>query len=122
MIVGVTGLGTTETQAISYLAVHGSRGQNELMTDLRISSGTATALVDRLERQGVAERFAHPHDRRRVLVRLTESGQSIVGFSRRCLAEAFQSVSPQDLSAVAGTLRRVAEDLRAASATATTPS
>ena len=45
--------GTTETQAISYLAVHGSRGQNELMADLRITSGAATALVDRLESKGL---------------------------------------------------------------------
>ncbi len=110
-----TGLGTTETQAISYLAVHGSRGQNELMADLRITSGAATALVDRLERQGVAERYAHPHDRRRALVRLTEAGQSIVTLSRGWLADSFRSFSPDDLPAVAQALHRVAEDLRAAS-------
>jgi len=116
VIAQVTGLGTTETQAISYLAVHGSRGQNELMADLSITSGAATALVDRLERQGVAERYAHPHDRRRVLVRLTESGQSIVTLSRVRLAASFQSFPLEGLPAIAGTLRRIAEDLRASSA------
>ena len=40
------GLGTTETQAISYLTVHGDRGQNELAADLGLSSGASTALVE----------------------------------------------------------------------------
>ncbi len=119
VIAQLTGLGTTETQAISYLAVHGSRGQNELMADLRITSGAATALVDRLERQGVAERYPHPHDRRRALVRLTEAGKSIVTLSRGWLAKSFRSFPPEDLPGVSETLRRVAEDLRAASAEVT---
>jgi len=114
-----TGLGTTETQAISYLAVHGSRGQNELMADLGITSGAATALVDRLEKQGVAERYAHPHDRRRALVRLTDEGRAIVTMSRNWLAESFRSFPPDQLPLVTETLRRVAEDLRAASAEVT---
>lgn len=120
-IARLTGLGTTETQAISYLAVHGSRGQNELMADLQITSGAATALVDRLERQGVAQRYAHPHDRRRALVRLTDVGQSIVDLSRQRLARAFQSFPPEDLPAVTRVLQRVGEDLRGA-ATADLPS
>lgn len=115
VIARVTGLGSTETQAISYLAVYGSRGQNELMADLQISSGAATALVDRLERQGVAERYAHPHDRRRTLVRLTVAGQSIVQLSRRRLARSFRSFAPDELPAVSRVLQQVADDLRAAS-------
>src|SRR3982751_6352349 len=54
------GLGVTETQAVSYLTVHGDRGQNELAADLGLSSGASTALVDRLEREGIAERYPHP--------------------------------------------------------------
>src|SRR3954468_1055816 len=53
------GLGVTETQAVSYLTVHGDRGQNELAADLGLSSGASTALVDRLEREGIRERFSH---------------------------------------------------------------
>lgn len=116
VIARVTGLGVTETQAVSYLALFGSRGQNELMADLQISSGAATALVDRLERQGVAERYAHPHDRRRALVRLTEAGESVVNLSRERLAQAFGSFPVEELPAATRVLQRVAEDLRAASA------
>ena len=41
LIAQVTGLGVTETQALSYLAVHGDRGQNDLGSDLGLTSGSA---------------------------------------------------------------------------------
>src|SRR3712207_988926 len=86
------GLGVTETQAMSYLVVHGDRGQNELAADLGLSSGASTALVDRLERQGIAERYPHASDRRRTLVRLTDRGQEVVQLSRDWLGASFQDV------------------------------
>jgi DNA-binding MarR family transcriptional regulator len=110
------GLGITETQAISHLTVHGDRGQNELATDLGLSSGALTALVDRLERQGIAERYPHPGDRRRTLVRLTGRGEAVVQESRQCLLAAFQDVAPADLGFVAEALRSIADRLSAHSA------
>lgn len=105
------GLGTTDTQAISYLTVHGDRGQNELAADLGLSSGASTALVDRLEREGIAERYPHPHDRRRTLVRLTDRGHAIVDLSRQWLLASFHDVPPADHQAIAATLRSIAEQL-----------
>ena len=110
-----TGLGVTETQALSYLAVHGDRGQNDLGSDLGLTSGAATALVDRLERQGVAERFPHPSDRRRILVRLTDQGEAVIARSRDWLASSFQSYSGGELPQLASELHRIAADLRRAS-------
>src|SRR3712207_6438591 len=86
------GLGVTETQAVSYLTVHGDRGQNELAADLGLSSGASTALVDRLEREGIAERYPHPNDRRRTLVRLTSRGHAVVEVGRRWLLAGFQDI------------------------------
>ena len=40
------GLGTTESQALSYLEVHGESGQSELARDLGLTSSALTALVD----------------------------------------------------------------------------
>ena len=111
----MSGLGVTETQALSYLAIYGERGQNELGTDLGISSGASTALVDRLERQGVAQRYAHPHDRRRVIVRPTEKGHSLIARSHSWLAASFQSLPPEDLGTVSAGLHQVAQVLRAES-------
>lgn len=105
------GLGVTESQAVSYLTVHGDRGQNELAAGLGLSSGAATALVDRLERQGVAERYPHPSDRRRTLVRLTDRGHQVVQESRRWLRAGFGGVAEADLRPLAAHLRSIADRL-----------
>jgi len=110
------GIGITEAQAISYLTVHGDRGQNELAADLGISSGASTALVDRLERRGIAERYPHPSDRRRTLVRLTDRGQQMVQQSRKCLLAGFDDVPVTDLELVAGAMRSIAARLSERSA------
>jgi DNA-binding MarR family transcriptional regulator len=105
------GVGITETQAVSYLAVHGDRGQNELAAGLGLSSGASTALVDRLERQGIAERYPHPSDRRRTLVRLTSRGDGIIQESGEWLQAALQDVTPSDLEFVTKSLHSIAERL-----------
>ncbi len=106
-------LGVTETQAISYLAIHGDRGQTDLARDLGLTTSASTALVDRLERQGIAERYAHPTDRRRLLVKLTGRGHEVVDQSRKWLGSAFDRVPPEELPALAAALRGIADDLRA---------
>jgi DNA-binding MarR family transcriptional regulator len=110
------GLGVTDTQAVSYLTVHGDRGQNELAADLGLSSSASTSLVDRLEREGIAERYPHPYDRRRTLVRLTSRGHAVVELSHGWLLAGFQEIPPGDHQAVAATLRSIANRLSKRSA------
>ncbi|SDS45843.1 DNA-binding transcriptional regulator, MarR family [Friedmanniella luteola] len=109
------GLGITETQAISYLTVFGDRGQTDLAADLGITTGSSTALVDRLERRGIAERYAHPSDRRRALVRLTDKGQAVVRSSHDWLLAALQDVPEERMGEAAGFLRSIADRLNAQS-------
>jgi len=109
------GLGITETQALSYLAIHGDRGQNQLADDLGITSSAATALVDRLERRGVAERYAHPSDRRRTLVRLSDQGHAHVQRTHEWLASALSTVGPDELRPLTHAMVQVADELRAES-------
>src|SRR6476659_2296138 len=108
----ILGLGITEAQALSYLATQGDRGQSQIADDLGITSSAATALVDRLERQGVAERYAHPSDRRRTLVRLSDLGKAHVQRSHDWLAAALGKVSPDELPALTGALQRISGELR----------
>lgn len=107
------GLGSTESQAVSALALHGERGQSELARDLQLTSSASTALVDRLEKQGVAERTRHPRDRRRTIVRLTERGRHIASESSGCLAHALELLPTETLSSFASGLALVADDLDA---------
>ena len=116
------GLGVTEAQALSYLAIHGDRGQHELAADLGITSSATTALVDRLEQQGVAERFAHPSDRRRSLVRLSDKGHGLIGRSHEWLAAALSHIEPDELPALSQALQQIASDLRSESKRALTHS
>ena len=104
-------LGITDTQAVSYLTVHGDRGQNELAADLGLSSSASTALVDRLEREGIAERYPHPNDRRRTLVRLTSRGHAVVELSRQWLLIVLHDIPAGEHQAVAATLRSIADRL-----------
>lgn len=107
------GLGTTESQAISYLAIHGARGQSELARDLSLTSSAATALVDRLEGHGAAERARHPSDRRRTIIRLTERGTRLAAECQEPLRASLGLVPPTDLRVFSSWLGIVADDLHA---------
>ena len=107
------GLGTTEMQALSYLAVHGDRGQSELARDLSLTSSAATALVDRLERHGAAERARHPTDRRRTTIRLTTRGEQLVADSQGPLLASLKQVDPAALPHLADWLDAIAGSLHA---------
>lgn len=48
----------------------------DLRADLGVTVGAASKLVDRLERDGLAVRSPHPHDRRSSLVALSSAGQA----------------------------------------------
>lgn len=45
---------------------------------LLVSSASMTSLLDTLERRGLVERHAHPTDRRKVLIQLTDEAREIV--------------------------------------------
>ena len=112
-VAALLGLGTTETQALSYLAVHGARGQSELARDLSLTSSAATALVDRLERHGAAERARHPTDRRRTTIRLTARGEQLVADGQAPLLASLTQVDPAALPHLADWLDLIAGSLHA---------
>lgn len=71
---------------------------SELARRLAVARRTATLYVDILSRQGLAERSAHPEDRRMVLARLTPEGQRLleelgIAYKRR-LAALMGDVTP----------------------------
>lgn len=105
------GLGTTESQALSYLAVHGSSGQSDMARSLGLTSSALTALVDRLERRGVAERVRHPKDRRRMIVQVTERGEAMTTASQRWLTVTMERIDPAELDLVSASLALIATDL-----------
>ncbi|MCM2563279.1 MarR family transcriptional regulator [Lutimaribacter sp. EGI FJ00015] len=50
---------------------------SELSGVLKVSNGNVTGIVDRLTEEGLVERVAVPGDRRAMMARLTERGQTV---------------------------------------------
>jgi DNA-binding MarR family transcriptional regulator len=70
------GLGETELLAVQHLGLAGRLTPSALGTQLGLTSGGTTALVQRLERAGHVTREAHPDDGRSTLLRLTSSSEA----------------------------------------------
>jgi DNA-binding MarR family transcriptional regulator len=56
---------------------------------LRVAPRTITDIVDGLEKRGLAERSAHPHDRRVTLIRITVEGNEQLRQARRAVERLF---------------------------------
>jgi len=76
-LVATGGVSLANLTALRVVRRHaGSARVQELRTELGITVGAASKLVDRLERDGLVVRTANPHDRRSSLVTLTPAGDS----------------------------------------------
>jgi len=62
------GLHSTDMECLDHLILHGPMTAGKLCELTGLSSGTMTALIDRLERAGYARRERGTRDRRKVLV------------------------------------------------------
>jgi DNA-binding MarR family transcriptional regulator len=68
MVARRLGAPPVEFKAMDHLEEAGGLTPGQLCDRLALTSGAVTALIDRLERLGWAERSAHPSDRRSVIV------------------------------------------------------
>ncbi len=88
--------GLTISQALVLLALDRAPARGApmriLAEELGVSVPTTTGLVDRLVREGLVERRAHPQDRRIVLVRLTSDGSEVIRHVLGFLGEVMEGV------------------------------
>jgi len=95
----------------------------EISRHLGISSASTTALIDRLERSGMVERFSHPTDRRSILIAATRDAEGLVAetlesFENR-IVQLTEDMNDQERRDVVAFLNALAES---ADATASAPS
>lgn len=83
-----TGMNPTDFQCYTLLRVVGSMTPGEIADSLRLSTGSVTGVVDRMEAHGLVERTPHPLDRRKVAVRLVEGAENTVGTAAPEMREA----------------------------------
>ncbi|WP_375490452.1 MarR family winged helix-turn-helix transcriptional regulator [uncultured Jatrophihabitans sp.] len=106
------GTGVRETEAISYLRVRGSLSQLDLARELHLSPASVTALVDRLERQGLAQRSTSPADRRVTLVGLTDQAVDAAARIWDVLLEVVATTPGCDTDQTVDVLHALAAQLR----------
>ena len=76
MVARRLGAPSIEFKAMDHLQEAGELTPGQLGDRLALSSGAVTALIDRLERLGWAERTPHPSDRRSLIVRKAHGADS----------------------------------------------
>jgi MarR family 2-MHQ and catechol resistance regulon transcriptional repressor len=72
------GLGFSDFAVLEYLLHKGPAPVNTIGGKIRLTSGSITAAVDRLERKQLVERCHHPADRRARMVHLTIAGRKVI--------------------------------------------
>jgi DNA-binding MarR family transcriptional regulator len=87
----VTDHGITGPQLICLrqLAFAGDVSAGDLADAISLRPATLSGILDRLEAQGLVTRERHRDDRRRLLVRLTASGQALIERAPPSLQESF---------------------------------
>jgi DNA-binding MarR family transcriptional regulator len=106
-------VGLTELRALGRINTAGRLSPKQLAQSLDLTTGTVTALLDRLERADLVTRIPHPHDRRMLLVELTPEGHVRLGavladWDGHVVAAA-DGMPPADLAATVRFLRRLGE-------------
>lgn len=112
------GLPYNDVRALSVLTEsEDALGPVELGNRLGMRSASATELVDRLESSGHVRRARHPHDRRRVVLEVTDTGRRSVMAELGPLLARFDRVAdelgPEGSAAVVAYLRAIAAEQRA---------
>lgn len=108
------GLHPTDLQCVSLLALEpGARSTGEIAELTGLTSGSATRLVDRLQKAGLAERHPDPQDRRKMLVTLTHGHTSEVEAAweapGRAFDQALEDFTDDELTVIERYLRRTTE-------------
>jgi DNA-binding MarR family transcriptional regulator len=90
----------------------GEATAGDLAKAAELSPASVSAMLDHLERDGIVERRRSEHDRRVVVVRLTDSGRTLLeekrALWRRRGAEALADVPDEHLHAAADVMHRMA--------------
>ncbi len=105
------GMDKAELLVMARLAMDESQGPAELARSLHMTSGTMTAVLDRLAAHGHLERGPHPSDRRRVALHLTpgahEAARAHVRPMAATITELASRLSPAERAAAGGFLERL---------------
>ena len=110
------GLNITDGQCMSILGIRGTSTPTELARYTGLTTGSTTAMLDRLERAGFIRRVPNPKDRRGVLVEIDEewgktAGPLVAGI-QQANRELLASYSPEELEIITDFLMRFTKNTK----------
>ena len=105
------GVNRTDLRCLEILHQQESALPSQLGAQLRLTTGSVTAMLDRLERSGYISREPDPSDRRKTVVRMTPKARRAVWgrIYKPLVEDGFRSIegfTSDDLTAVLDYLRR----------------
>jgi DNA-binding MarR family transcriptional regulator len=106
------GLGKHHFGLLTLIDTHPGSAQQELVKRSLIDPSSMVAVIDELERMGLAERRQHPEDRRKRAVYLTPAGRRKLHRARevaiKTAQEVFAPLDPGELETLRKLLRKLA--------------
>ncbi len=109
------GLNVTDSECLSLLTIKGISTPTELARFTGLTSGSTTAMLDRLEKAKFIKRKPNPNDRRGVLIEINELwGQTagpLVAGVQKAHHELIASYSAQELATINDFLTRFTQDV-----------
>lgn len=112
------GLNTSDLMCLGFIeSATGPVTPTMLSEFLGMSTGSITALIDRLEQRGLVVRQRHPHDRRGVVLELDAAAMKASGIIElrarlhQLLAQATRGLGASELDTISALLRRIVAEL-----------
>ncbi len=104
------GLNITDSECLSFLTIKGSATPKELAHYTGLTTGSTTAMLDRLEKSQFIKRKPNPKDRRSVLIEISErwaeTAAPLVKGIQQSQAELIASYTDEELETIADFLTR----------------
>lgn len=92
-ISAASSLGRNDWLCLRWLAQDGARSPGAIQRRLGLTSGSVTALLDRLEKRGLVRRCADLHDRRALRIESSAEGERLVREAARSLDQIMHRVT-----------------------------
>ena len=107
------GLNATDMECVRFLFGKGTATPSELARHTGLTSGAATAMLDRLEKAGLIERRPNPADRRGILIAPAKAGAEKMASwfesARKAQDDLISSYSTSELEIIADVFERFAK-------------
>jgi DNA-binding MarR family transcriptional regulator len=107
----ILGVNVTDMKCLDIIALKGSANPSQLAKLTGLSTGSTTAMIDRLEKRGLIERRPNPEDRRGAIVVLTNGAAKKFPALFESMAKAMEalvsSYSEKELDTLSDFFRKV---------------